>query len=1372
MTDREVALAALHHHLARADRNPAHIFDDAALEAARALMRITDPERDLAAAHALGWYHWQRSLVLPAGRDEEDQIAAVGHLVHVYQARPELASAALGRVVHQAGPTSLVATGLLLVMDRYANDLLASFGNSRREQLLDTVIVQFRAMLKVMPSHFPTRPSNLNGLGIALGFLFEDTKELNVAQEAVEVLREAVATAPKDHPERAISLGCLGLTLAKLYGCTQEMELLEEAVRMTRSAAALTPCGHPNRPQVLSTLGGVLRLWCARAGESSTAQEAVEALREAIATTPRDHPERCDRLNNLGAVLLRVSEHTREKGAAEEAARVLREAVAKTPHDNPERSDRLGNLGEALLRVSEHTGRAEGAEAAADVLREALSATDPDDPGRPRHLGNLGAALMRMAEHSGQREVWDDAVLVQREAVAITSPDDPDRPAYLHNLASALVRMAEGTVDTAVAEEAVRLHQEAVEMAPPNAPQRPMYLSGLGSSLVVLFRHTGKVEVLEEAVRIHRDIMEVTPHDHPDRPVRLSNLGSALQEMSDRSGQMAMLEEAVGVLREATSTVPHDHPARPHHLNQLGTALARLFQRTGQMALLEEAIDVLRQASETAPRQHLSHLNNLGSVLVNLFKCTDRMEALEEAVEVLRRAIEAAPDDHPTVLLSLGTALLRLFRRTGRMEVLEEGVGLLRTAAASVPDDHPTRPAHLNNLGSALLSLFERTGQTDELREAVDVLRAAAETEADNHPNRPMYLNNLGTALKNLCERTGQLEKLDEGIGFLREAAEPAHHDHPMRSTILVNLGTALESSFAQTRCTAVREEARDCYRRAADSATGITINRIEAYRRLARMATEPQDAQEGLQAMESAIDLLAALAPGTLIRTDREHQLGKASQLAGEAAAAALNAGRPDRAVELLERARGILAAETLATRSIEAARLREQHPRLADELDQLHNRLAVLDRPRSAPAEAPAVPSLEGARNENRRLAAERQEVHQAWQNLVDCVRGLPGFSDFLQAPSVDQLRRHAHDGPIVITIATRIRCDALILTDTPGTPVQVVPLTTLSLLATLDHVLRLREALRASTDPHLHPTARAEAQQDILATLGWLWDTVAEPVLTHLGHTSDPAPGEPWPRVWWCPVGVIASLPLHAAGHHAEGPDAPIGRRTVLDCVVSSYTTTVRALGHARSLQFDDTSDVATLIVPVSDAPGATRLGAGDEAAAITAVVSHAHLLAEPTRDTVLQGLPNYQIVHFSCHGYVDLDDLTNSHLLLTDYATRPLTVADIRDLNLTAALAYLSACDTSVTAPRLADESLHITGAFQLAGYRHVIGTLWPIDDRIASKVATDFYAYLTDNGAAQVQTDMTAHALNYAVTRLRTRYPNTPTLWAAYTHTGI
>ncbi|WP_216651350.1 CHAT domain-containing protein [Actinomadura litoris] len=36
--------------------------------------------------------------------------------------------------------------------------------------------------------------------------------------------------------------------------------------------------------------------------------------------------------------------------------------------------------------------------------------------------------------------------------------------------------------------------------------------------------------------------------------------------------------------------------------------------------------------------------------------------------------------------------------------------------------------------------------------------------------------------------------------------------------------------------------------------------------------------------------------------------------------------------------------------------------------------------------------------------------------------------------------------------------------------------------------------------------------------------------------------------------------------------------------------------------------------------------------------------------------------------------------------------------------------------------LADEAIHLAAAFQLAGYRGVIGTLWPVADRPAVRFA--------------------------------------------------
>ncbi len=44
-------------------------------------------------------------------------------------------------------------------------------------------------------------------------------------------------------------------------------------------------------------------------------------------------------------------------------------------------------------------------------------------------------------------------------------------------------------------------------------------------------------------------------------------------------------------------------------------------------------------------------------------------------------------------------------------------------------------------------------------------------------------------------------------------------------------------------------------------------------------------------------------------------------------------------------------------------------------------------------------------------------------------------------------------------------------------------------------------------------------------------------------------------------------------------------------------------------------------------------------------------------------------------------------------------------------------------------RLADEAVRLASAFQLAGYRHVIATLWPIGDRHAVNLAARIYTTL-------------------------------------------
>ncbi len=526
----------------------------------------------------------------------------------------------------------------------------------------------------------------------------------------------------------------------------------------------------------------------------------------------------------------------------------------------------------------------------------------------------------------------------------------------------------------------------------------------------------------------------------------------------------------------------------------------------------------------------------------------------------------------------------------GVTELLDDGVQALRNAVAATPGDHPDRAGRLNNLGVALHALYEVNSQAETLAEAAQVIREAIAATPADHTDLASRLNNLGTMLCAMAERSGSPAELEEAVRAAREAVQHTPEDHPLHARYLRDLGLTLDALSELTGRPEPRAEARDCFSRAAANTVAAPTTRITACRHLARLrAGEPHAA---VRAMQTAVELTGLVDLGGFTLQDRLLMVRGLSGLAGEAAAAAMAAAEPEQAVELAERARGILVADTLHARGSDSARPREVAPQLAEELTALRARLdarqdqflpvGTLDGESTAEAKA------------QRRLAADRREAYAAWRQLIDRVRDLPGLADFYAPPRFGDLASQAADGPIVIVTDSDTRSDALILTGDPDEPVRAVPLPGLSRRAAYSHSGRLHAACLTTADALPGTDAYATAEAEIRTVLVWLWDAVAEPVLRVLGCTATP-PQDAWPRVWWCPTGAMAALPLHAAGHHGDLAD-PARRenpRTVLDRVVSSYTTTVRALAYARSHQ-PDPADGA-LIIAVKDAAGGVPLPA---------------------------------------------------------------------------------------------------------------------------------------------------------------------------------
>jgi hypothetical protein len=348
-----------------------------------------------------------------------------------------------------------------------------------------------------------------------------------------------------------------------------------------------------------------------------------------------------------------------------------------------------------------------------------------------------------------------------------------------------------------------------------------------------------------------------------------------------------------------------------------------------------------------------------------------------------------------------------------------------------------------------------------------------------------------------------------------------------------------------------------------------------------------------------------------------------------------------------------------------------------------------------------------------------------------------------------------------------------------------VQVVDLPGAPLATVLDHANTLLGAQDRVGNP---ASGDRHAVFDVLA---WTWQAITEPVLHALGHTTTPSqPIEDWPRVWWCPTGPAAVLPLHAAGRHprtgiqhATMGEAAAIADSVPGRVVSSYTPTLIALTRARTRPAPDR--VRQLAVGVPDAPdylpgGGPLPTVSTEFAVLTSYLSEpdqaTYLLGpQATRDTVLDALPDHTWLHLACHGVQHPTDASRSAFFLHD---QPLTLTDLAALNLPDAdLAYLAACQTATGDVGLLDEALHLAAALQLVGYRHVLATLWSISDAAAPDMAEVIYAHLTHpdpehpDPGDRPDTARAAHALHHAVTQLRQSCPGEPLVWAPYIHLG-
>ncbi|KAI1359679.1 CHAT domain-containing protein [Xylaria arbuscula] len=1188
--------------------------------------------------------------------------------------------------------------GNLLVINDELDDMIGraalTFLRYRQtgvQRELDEAIRMTEKALEISP-----RTSALSNFATILGARFEQSGSINDLNRIVDALKKLVNGTPQDHPKRNERLSTLGKRLGEQYDRTNLLDILVQSIDALNIAVEATPSqDHELQLFQLTCLGLRLINLYQRTGSMDDLNRLISIIVSVLDKMPEDYPIRNGWVNNLGVYLGFRFERTDSIDDLNLAIEILDNAASRMAHDDASRSAIFNTLGLRLCSRFDRLDSIGDLDRGISMLQMAVDSTSQDDlTDLATRMSNLGAQFGNRFHRTGVLKDLDDAIDTSKMAMNLVLPNSDCYVTVANNLAN---------------------------------------FAGIS------YEHTNSRDDLDDTIGTLKALIEdPLLQDHPARAKILGTLGSRLNDRYYLTDALDDLNSAINLTTMAADATPGGYEKKSEAPYSYGRAFQ--YQKTGSIDDLHYAIEISNKAISLTPQDRPSYatsLQNFGRLLGYRFERTGLMNDIDRAIAVSDDAVNATPEsnlqERAGRLDNLGTLLGLRSQRAGSVSDLNRAIDIGEQALNIIPQDSVERPNLLGNLGAYYMSRFEvpDLASVDDANRGIELARIALDSTPPDHFFRVSRLANLGNCRGRRYLRTGLVEDLHAAVELLRAAISITPSGHPDRITGLHSLGIWLTHQYRKTKSPNDLESMISHYMEGWEDRGAAPRDRIRIALKACEVLASQLEWEKASQVIEAAVNLLPAVNARWLQHTDKQHLITGFAGLAAMGAAVFLNAGREvHEALRILELGRGIVAGILMDMR-VDISDLRRAYPNLADEFESLRD---TLDTPTVTPNNDMSTWEVQ---------AKEHREADDRFNKLIDEIRAKPEFVNFLLPPDQKELIAMANPDPIIVVNLSHYRCDAFII---ERNQLRVLELPSLKRRDVEKWVTNLQSSQAANI-----PMGEM---------LKWLWDVVCHPCLDSLGFRESNSRSPP--RVWWIPTGLLSQLPLHAAGVHTSGSN-----ETVLDRVVSSYASSIKALIHGRRLNNKGTVKPScdyALLVAMRETPDLVRNGllphALQEVEMLSGLCSELQL--QPIRPVlrkanVLDHLGKCRLFHFAGHGESDPREPSRSRLLLEDWTSDPLTVGDLRDLRLHESktppfLSYLSACSTgSNQAFRLADEGIHLISAFQLAGFRHVVGTLWEVVDMHCIDVAKVLYETMRDEGMTDTAV---AQGLHRAVKMLR------------------
>ncbi|MEO1590124.1 MAG: tetratricopeptide repeat protein [Cyanobacteria bacterium J06632_22] len=894
--------------------------------------------------------------------------------------------------------------------------------------------------------------------------------------------------------------------------------------------------------------------------------------------------------------------------------------------------------------------------------------------------------------------------------------------------------------DVAAAERPVPVAQRPPAQLTPYQEAEQLYQAGLRSY------QAGGAAALREAIELWQQALPLWQSIDAQREesITLNNIGRVYAQLGDGETALGYFQQALSL-----SQALGDPQGEAITLNNIGHIYDDIGDRDSALDFYQQALSLIRTIGDR--RAESITLNNIGGVYNDLGEKETALDYYQQAL-ALRRTVGDSRGE-ATILNNMGGVYSSLGQSETALEYYQQALTLRQEA-----NDPYGQAVTLNNLGHLYDELEDRETALDYYQQALALRQALGDRRGE-----ATTLNNIGLVYNNLEERETALDYYQQAL-----ALGEAVGNRQLQASTLNNIGRIYDDLGEPTT-------ALDYYQQSLplSQAIGDRQGEVVAHGNIAALYFAQNQFEASLIEINRAIALIEDL------RTDIGSGELRASYFATVQdyyqlkMLILMRSNRPEAAFETSEAARARLLTELLSEANVDIrtgvdAALLAEEKTLQQKLSEIENRRIRLRSGDYAPEAA-------------RTLDDESNRVLQQLDQVLAQIRqSSPAYAETVspQPLALAQIQQTVLDEETVL----------------------------------LQYALGERES-------YLWIVGQEQFQAYVLPEEGAIStlterfiDSVALPKPTGLAYGTGKAlaaeilPDLPdWAkdkRLLVAADGLLSEVPFGALplAHHESYTPLLAEHEVLLQPSISA----IAVLRQQLSSRTEPSRSIAILADPVyrsDDArlgnprtPGElptiaqqnlrdfdlrviTRLPyTREEADQILGISADIHSTVvygfDATYDWVTQtDLTDYSILHLATHGFVNSvnPQLSGLVLALVDSAgnTRSdgfLRLHDIFNLQLSAELVVLSACQTGLGANVSGEGIIGLSRGFMYAGAERVAVSLWNVNDQATAELMTAFYGYMLQNELSPAAALRAAQLQQWEAGQM-------PFLWAAFTLQG-